>query len=189
MRKGEIKYKILNLIEDSVIESVKFPMIVISAGYGASLGRLWRVGDKINSKIDNYRIDRKKMQESKIRVQKYLWKLKKDGLIRESKSKIILTEKGRNKLLADKYKFLIPEIKKTNSLIIISYDIPEYLNTERKRLIEMLKILKFKPIHQSLWSGNTLVTKEILETFEKRGTLKHLHIFEVSKQGTLQKLN
>ena len=93
--RGEIIYKILYSLGDLMLDQVDFANALLDAGYGASRR-------KINyefSKIQNKRISRQIERDKIIKFQKYLSKLKSEGIILENSSKqIYLSEKGKNKL-------------------------------------------------------------------------------------------
>ena len=57
--RGEIKYKILDLLEDGAMGTIDFVGAFLSAGYGASAGKITyeyekRVGKRINRQLDLY---------------------------------------------------------------------------------------------------------------------------------------
>ena len=91
--RGEIIYKILDTLEGTVMTNVDFWQAVLRAGYGASMGKIDREYRKIDEKRHSYQIQR----EKKRYLQKYLHKLKKQGLISEnSLNQITLSKKGKH---------------------------------------------------------------------------------------------
>ena len=179
-------YKILNTIEDGVTDLINFQTAIISAGYGASLNRIQYENNLRKRKSDLNKLNRAKSQEGKLRLQKYIYKLKKDGLLIQDGAKFFLTKDGKKNLAIMKTKMLlnIPKIVSPN-LIIFSYDLPVSNRALRDRVREILKILDFKIIHQSLWVGKIKISKELLKYLEEIGALKYIEILEVTKQGTL----
>ena len=88
----------------------------------------------------------------------------------------------KTKMLMD-----IPKMVSPN-LIIFSYDLPVSSRVLRDRVREILKILDFKMIHQSLWVGKIKISKELLKYLEEIEALKYIEILEVTKQGTLSSI-
>src|SRR3989304_9316755 len=166
--RGEKLFKILNILEDSAIGIANISASFLNAGYGASLGKMDYEYNKLDRKADKYKLERAQKQESVLRLQKYLWKLKKDGLIAENDSKIMITKKGKMKLTLLKNQPLKNiQAEKSDTLMIISYDLPLTKEKMRQRLIEALKILGLKRIHQSLWAGKVKIPSTILKYFEE----------------------
>ena len=188
--RGELMYKILNTIEDNITDIVDLEVSILASGYGASFGKIEYELDSRKRKTEKYRMRRKEIQESKIRLKKYISKLKTDGLLRADGVEIRLTADGKKQLIVLRKKLLkdIPKELGSN-LIIFSYDFPVKNRALRDRVREILKILDFKMIHQSLWVGKIKIPKELLVYLEKIEALKHIEILEVTKQGTLKQIN
>jgi hypothetical protein len=185
--KGEILYKILDTLEDGAMAIIDFHNSIISAGYGASLGRLEYEQEKRNEKRWQYQRDR----ENRRKLQKYISKLKSDGLITEnSSSGIFLSRKGKDKLSSLKQKTVIDKYsykKETdNKVIVISYDVPIRFNKERRILNEILDILGFNRVHKSVWVGKIKLPKQLIEDLEKMKILEYIEILEVTKTGSLK---
>ena len=185
--KGEIVYKILNSLSDMALAQIDFANAFLAAGYGAT-------GNKINyefSKIQDKRIASQINKEKIRNFQKYLSKLKSDGLILENSSKqIYLSEKGKNKLHnfqnsfplnKDLYKKKIGE-----TVIVISYDIPIAFNRERNILRDMLRMLGFNLVHKSVWVGKVILPERFITDLNRLGIMDYVEILEVTKNGTLE---
>lgn len=194
MAKGQILNKILEFLENEVIDSnIDFIDAILSSGYGASMGKIEyeyqrrrRKSEKIKGEYEDYKIKRN-------RLNKFLSKLKNDGLIKEvenGKNKFILTKDGKNKLKQIKNKISPDnyEIEKQERSVIISFDIPEPLRKKRYWLREVLRNLNFKMIHQSFWVGNTKIPKQFIVDLAKMNILEHVEIFEISKNGSLNRI-
>jgi len=185
--RGEILYKVLDALEDRALNVVDFVDIILRAGYGASFSRFDYEYSKKNEKNLKVRIDR----ESKRRLQKYISKLKSDGLMSENDfGMVLLSKKGREKLSKLKEN---PKVDKKiyhkesgAQLIIISYDLPKEFKRERDILREILKLLGFTFIHQSVWVGKIKLPKQFLIDLERLGILKFVEILEVTKSGSLR---
>jgi len=187
--RGDLKYKILNTIEDKIVDLVDLQIAILKSGYGASSNKMEYEFSLRRKNRERYEIRREKIQESKIRLQKYISKLKADGLLRLDGVEIRLTSNGIKQLVILRKKLLkdIPQEPSPN-LVILSYDFPVRDRILRDRVREILKILDFKMIHQSLWVGKIKIPKELLKYLEEIEALKYIEILEVTKQGTLEKI-
>ena len=129
--------------------------------------------------------------------QKLLSKLKKEGFVDNIKNKgtssLVITEKGKERLKKIKSKInnlpWVREKRKSKNPVIISYDIPEDLRRHRFWLREVLKFLDYLMVHKSVWVGNTILPKEFMKELRDREVLDYVHIFEVTQQGTLDKVS
>ena len=182
-KKGKILLGILGLIQEGVVNIIDLEMAIISAGYGASMGKIdWEYA-KIKRARDFSRYQVEANKEKQRRLAKYLWKLKKDGLVREPKAgELCVTKKGEKVL--DNFREGY-EKKPSKQLVIASFDIPEVLRRGRNMLRENLKLLDFHMVHQSTWFGKNKIPEELLNELEKIGVLEYIKIFEVTKSGTL----
>jgi hypothetical protein len=188
--RGEIIYKILDSLGDTMLDQVDFTVAFLKAGYGAS-------GGKINyefRKIQDKKISKQIENDKVLKFRKYLSKLKNEGLILENKSKqIYLSEKGKKKLNnfqnslslnKDLYKKKIGE-----RVVVVSYDIPIAFNRERNILRDMLRMLGFNLVHKSVWVGKVLLPERFVGDLSKLGILDYVEILEVTKNGTLKSKN
>lgn len=188
--KGEIVYKILNSLNDAVLDQVDFTNAFLGAGYGAS-------GGKINykfRKIQDKRISRQLEKEKILKFKNYLAKLKNNGLILENESKqIYLSEKGNKKLNKFKNSPLLnkEDYKKKigERVIVVSYDIPIAFNRERNILRDILRMLGFNLIHKSVWVGKVLLPERFVSDLSRLEILDYVEILEVTKNGTLKSKN
>jgi hypothetical protein len=187
---GEIKYKILDVLEDGAMAIIDFHNSIMSVGYGASLGKLEYEQEKRNEKRWQYQRDR----ENRRKLQKYISKLKSDGLIIENSTEYVsLSKKGKEKLSMYKQKISVNKnnYKKElgSKVIIISYDLPIIFKRERDILRDVLKILGFNMIHQSVWIGKIKIPKQFVIDLEKMKILEYIEILEVTKTGSLKSYN
>jgi len=187
--RGELLYKILDSIKDQALDLVNLQKAMLISGYGASMGKI----DKNFNKFKNARREKAKEgrqeKETKLRLQKYISKLKLEGLLCKEQNEIAITKEGRKRLYSLE-KNLLKQIPKTlsNNLIIFSYDIPSGHRKLRDRLREILKMMNFEMIHQSLWVGKIKISEELLEYLSEISVLEYVEILEVTKQGTLKQL-
>ena len=187
--RGEIIYKILDFFEDRALDQVDFISAFLKAGYGASSG-------KIQTEINIFSKEREASKFNKQRkrqLQKYISKLKSQGLVvQDSDQKIKISPEGREKLnkirktkTLDKNSY---HKESGNKVIIVSYDIPTTFNRERDLIREVLKILEFRMIHQSVWVGKIKLPEKFIKDLEGLKILEYIEILEVTKQGTLKSL-
>ncbi|MEK9182768.1 MAG: hypothetical protein AAB809_01675 [Patescibacteria group bacterium] len=188
--RGEIIYKILNSLKNGAKDQIDFASAFLQAGYGATSG-------KINYEL--HKIQKKKMEKERekeriLKLQKYLSKLKHDGLILENNSKqIYLSEKGKKKL--NNFQNLVSSDKYSHSkkisgkVIVVSYDIPIAFNKERRILRDILRKLGFGLVHKSVWVGKVTLPERFVADLSKLGILDYVEILEVTKNGTLKSKN
>lgn len=73
-------------------------------------------------------------------------------------------------------------------LKIFAYDIPEREKQKRAWLREVLRLLGFRMLQKSLWIGKSKIPEGFLQDLRKKEIMDHVHIFEISKTGTLKEL-
>ena len=189
--KGKILKKILEFLEEGAINQIDFVEAVLSAGYGASMGKIEYEYQKNRRNREKTKIQREELMAKKLRLQKFLSKLKKDGLIIEEKNnlKISISQKGKEKLQKLKTSQSKYYKKETSSgLVIISFDIPERLRGKRNWVREVIKNLDFEMIHKSVWAGKTKIPRELISYFSAKNLLQYIEIFEVNRTGSLEKV-
>ncbi|MEK7549297.1 MAG: CRISPR-associated endonuclease Cas2 [Patescibacteria group bacterium] len=208
--KGEKTLEILELISEAAIDMLDLVGVFLSAGYGASYGKIEYELDKQRNQRWERRAKREKqieeqkgknLLEEKLRQRFYemIYRLKKDGLVEKiaggnNKTFLGITPEGKRKLKNLK-------IRKENALpnyfysaspgekfVIIIFDIPENERKKRNWLREVLKNLGFKFIQKSVWLGKIKIPKEFVEDLRKLNLIEFVEIFEVSKTGSLRKI-
>lgn len=124
-------------------------------------------------------------------------KLKREGLIkreREGKTSFWnITKLGKQKLFKlRKYpkKTLNPSRKNypkkaTHSISIISYDIPEKERRKRDWLRATLFSLGLTKLQNSVWAGAVEVPEALVKDLRAHNMIRFVHIFSVSKEGTI----
>ena len=185
--RGDLIYKVLDFIEDSARGTADFVDTFLSAGYGASLGKFQYLGNIKAEKRLDYQIDREKRRQ----LQKYIHKLKKDGLISlDQEGQFQLSAKGKKKLMLLKSNKPIDkdtyQKEVSDKVTIISYDIPEVFRRERKILRDLLLILGFNSVHKSVWVGKVKLPKQFIADLQRLGILDCVEILEVTKTGSLK---
>ena len=189
--KGEILVKVLELLHDTAMTQVDFFSAVLESGYGASSGKIEYNYQKTQQLRSSRESKADELKSKKLRLQKFLSKLKHDGLImqtKKEKNRFFLSKKGevklaqlKNSLPRKKYQIL-PQ----HNQVIISFDIPEKMRAKRSWFREIIHNLGFRMIHQSTWVGKSKIPEELITDLEKVNLLKYVEIFEVSKMGTLE---
>lgn len=187
--KGDLLYNILDFVADRSMDQVDFFEAFLKAGYGASLGRLEHEHRKIARRREKYTYQR----EEKRRFLKYLSALKQDGLILEhTKGQIKISAVGKKKLkLLNRNKILNAsnfQKEKSDRILIITYDLPVKFNKERSKLREILRILDFHKIQQSVWVGKSKIPLNFIRALKEANILKYVEILEVTKKGSLVEL-
>ena len=114
-------------------------------------------------------------------------RLKKQGLIatkqKSGRTFWALTSSG--KATAKKFHlFDIPPADGITRLVI--FDVPEKPKGKRHLLRAELRSCNYKPLQKSVWKGENPLPEDFLEFLDKLSLAKYVHIFEVTKYGTLQ---
>ena len=132
------------------------------------------------------------------RYYQVIWNLEKDGLIEKSKNGknvlVAITNKGRSllkKIINDKHKLLSPDVYKNNlsksdSVIIVAFDIPEKLRSRRSQIRKVLKSLDFRMIQKSVWIGKKKLPQEFMEDIRGLKLLPYVEIFAITKTGSIR---
>lgn len=203
MKKSYFISKILDILNDSAMMSGEIFSIFFT-DYYTSYKRARRVITGYVPKevdISNENNKKKELYLTKDQFYVILSKLKKEGFIeqksKEGRSTIWqITKKGKEKLndyKKSKSKFDIDPCsynkQKENSLKIIIFDIPETERNKRNLLRSILKNLDYKMLQKSVWVGYNKIPEDLIRDLMKYNILPYLHIFEVSKKGTIEKIN
>ncbi len=133
---------------------------------------------------------------SKKHFHQLLYTLKRDDLIDISTegntSTLSITKKGidwlkgfqkKPHLVSTSYNV---NLKKTNNVIVISYDVPEKIHWYRDWLREALKNLELKMVHRSVWIGKIKLPVEFIADLTRYRLDRYVEIFEITKAGTLR---
>ncbi len=159
----------------------------LRAGYGASMSKLDYEYKNVKRRGEVANFEKEKRRQ----LEKYIYKLKADGLIDFLPDrKIKLSKKGKTKA-KDLHKIDLFDMnayrkKKGQRVIIVSYDLPIKYNRERDKLREVLKVLGFRMIHKSVWVGRVRLPEKLIKGLDKMKLLHYIEILEVTKQGSLK---
>ncbi len=119
--------------------------------------------------------------------------LKREGLVEKEKAESgtlwQITGKGK-RMLSNFYKqkqYVIPSYEKSKSPVttIIIFDIPERERWKRFWLRTALLSLDFSLLQKSAWIGKNKIPERFIKDLDERKMLNYVHIFEVTKKGTL----
>ena len=75
---------------------------------------------------------------------------------------------------------------KGNGLTIIAFDIPERYRKKRDWLRVSLIAMEFLFLQKSVWFGKGSVDEDFFHALRERELLECIHIFSVSKKGTIR---
>lgn len=122
-----------------------------------------------------------------------LYRLKKDGLVANKGPKKyaqwFLTKKGFKFVAGldkgDKEADLAP---RDGRIRVVCFDIPERQRWKRSKLRFLLRMNDYDLLQQSIWIGDRPLKKEVLSEMRSLKLIRHIHIFEIFKRGTLCKL-
>jgi len=195
MERGQILIKILELLHDTAMTQVDFFGAVLASGYGASASKIDYEYQKRRRLASTRESQVEDLKNKRIRLQKFLSKLKHDGFIKQTEGVekgFVISKKGRDKLVELKKKFQNKHYEVKNakvSPVIISFDIPEEFRKKRAWLREVIQNLGFEMVHKSVWVGNIKLPEELILDLDKMSILEFIEIFEVTKTGTLKKVD
>ena len=196
--RGDKTIRILQALKDSALASRNLFDVFLSAGYGASIGRmeyLMRIKDQKRQK------DKALFEEfvrERQRFYNLICYLKNDGIISEviinDKKLYRIAEKGKRKLiklLTSKENFIpifkYPKID-NKTFTIITFDIPEKEKKKREWFRAVLGRLGYKAIQRSVLLGKAKIPQSLLDDIRKLKMVEYVEIFEITKAGSLRHL-
>ncbi len=119
-------------------------------------------------------------------------KLKREGLIRkEGKNQIsrwYITRTGLIKLKKIQKLKEEKELLNDGVLRIVTFDIPEKEKIKREWIRLALKNNNFKILHKSVWIGKRKLPEKFFLELRQRKMIDYVHIFEITKTGTLREV-
>jgi len=184
--RGEIRFKILEAIEEGIAGffDIWLVMSMPETGFGSSLRGVQYHLDKRQRERAAKNFDRDERQ----RIYNLIYKLKREGLIKSFGQKLVLTEAGQEKKGKLLESLLMRKHYKKEpgpQIIIFSYDVPEKYKTKRQWLASAMRNIDFYPLQKSVWIGRGGLSEDFLEALAKLDLIHYIHIFSVSKEGTL----
>ena len=185
---------VLNALGESAMGSVAFFEAALRSGYGASAPKLHKKTYKILARNEKIISDFLITRQLKRNFSKLVYQLEKDGLVNKRDTSVKITKKGmtRRGQLEMRLKTAMPDhtynSAPSESVTIITYDIPEKMRRERNWLREALAILGLAMVHRSVFVGKKKIPKSFLDNLKALRILEYVHIFEVSKAGSLKNM-
>ncbi|KKS83104.1 MAG: hypothetical protein UV58_C0001G0031 [Candidatus Wolfebacteria bacterium GW2011_GWC1_43_10] len=169
--------------------------------YTSSLALLSVLSDSLDKwmGLDDLSLNNQ-ISKNRNRYYQIIRRLSEDNLIEKSKKGrslfISITQKGRNflrRIISSKHKSLDPYIYKDNlsksdSVIIVAFDIPEKLRFRRKQIREVLKSLDFKMVQKSVWVGKNKIPDDFIKDLRDLKLLVYIDIFSINKSGSLKNI-
>lgn len=190
MKKGNATFKILDILDESLFTFGDLFMAIMRAGYGASYHKLEYEFQKESSR----RLKGKDLLETRTKFSNLLYKLKKDGLIKDDKKRhtFSITAAGREKLSFLKHRKLPASLyvqKSSSTFTIVAFDIFEKERRKRHWLREVLKNMGLKMIQKSVWMGKVELPQEFLHDLQELNLLDCVEIFQITKTGSLRQVS
>jgi DNA-binding transcriptional regulator PaaX len=177
---SSVRFKILNALTKGSVAAIGIFLVACSP-YGG------KIIIKGVEEADIFKNTKDKAKERR-KISVYINRLKSDGLIELDESvaekAFKLTEKGRLWLVKNREY----EVQKSNSVQIISFDIPEKERSKRHWLRQSLLNMKFQKIQQSVWIGKSLIPRDFLNDIKELKIYPYIEIFSISKSGTLKRI-
>ncbi len=126
-----------------------------------------------------------------------LFQLKRQGFVKRehkgNKTHWKITSLGEKRLEKIKNIFRFPKLiykqEKDNGLNMIVFDVPEKYKSKRDWLRQNLLALDFTMLQKSVWMGKNKLPEEFLKTLNELGLIDFIHIFKITRTGTIQKLD
>ncbi len=192
--KGNKTLAILNKLAEGAMEASDLFIAYSTAGYGTSSGRIERQKEKIEAARRKLMEDLKEKQ----RFHSLMHKLKKQGLVNKATigDKFYTTKRGilrRKDLIKRRLIKSLPSAnyptEKTDSWILVAFDIPEKERHKRNWLRSVLAALDFEKVQNSVFIGRARIPEELLEDLQNLKLRKCVEILEIKQTGTLKRKN
>ena len=185
---------VLNALGESAMGSVAFFEAALRSGYGASAPKLHKKTYKILARNEKIISDFLITRQLKRNFSKLVYQLEKDGLVNKRDTSVKITKKGmtRRGQLEMRLKTAMPDhtynSAPSESVTIITYDIPEKMRGQRNWLRYALHNLKFTMLHKSVWMGKIELPEQFIKEIAFRKLTDYIEIMGITKQGTIRKI-
>jgi len=192
MARGEIIPKILEILQAGTETTVDL-FDIFTSGYGESYRKMkssikygppqfktdwafeYRQLQQFYSLLNQLK-NQGFIKKGKNNKRKSVWKVTKRGL---EKLKLIKEKKNSKKFIVNYKK------EKDNKLKVVAFDVPEKERYKRAWLRAVLVSLGFTLLQESVWIGKNKIPEEFIQDLRRQGMLSYVHIFEISKKGTI----
>jgi DNA-binding transcriptional regulator PaaX len=187
MKEPEIIPKILEILQAGAETTVQI-LDIFTSGYGESYRKL----HAYRRKPLRFRSDWAEIYRERQKLYSLLNKLKREGFVKKNdpsrRSGWVITKAGLAKL--EKIKKTKDEQEKLNDGLwrIATFDIPEKERSKREWLRSNLRNNGFKMLHESVWIGKRKLPEKFFLAMDQKKLIGCIHIFEISKTGTLREL-
>lgn len=149
------------------------------------------------SEINKMKFTPRLLEKEKHRFYSLLSNLKRQGFIKkDQKGKRVfwrITPLGEKRCEKLKVFFHFPKVdykqEKDKGMNIVVFDIPERQRSKRDWLRHALMALDFIMLQKSVWIGKNKLPEEFLKTLAELNLMDFVHIFKISKTGTIKELN
>jgi len=187
MKEPKVIPKILEILQSGA-ETTAQIIDIFTSGYGESY-RKARAYTRKGLRFEN---DWAESYRERQRFYSLLNKLKREGLIKKNasdqQSRWVITKAGLMKL--ERTKKIKEEEDKLNDGLwrIATFDVPEKDRLKREWLRSALKNNKFKMLQKSVWIGRRKLPEKFFLDLRQKMLVDYIHVFEISKTGTLREL-
>ncbi len=192
MRFSPLIERILEILREGAANTADL-LDAMTSGYSESYRKLRRAAYYPRRSKSNRPV---KYRESQ-KFYSLLYNLKKQGLIEkknESRNSVWQIKPAGLEKLNEIKKNKIFSVSSINyqsepdNLKIITFDIPIRENHKRYWLRASLKALGFEMLQKSVWVGKKKIPEDFLKDLRERRMLDYVHIFAVSKTGSLREI-
>lgn len=196
-KRGDVMLALLENVRDFAVDSTALLEAFLTAGYGASCGKILWEADKISRRRSANKIKKEEMVKLERRFDAMMYKLEKDGLMIKTKTEsgnvFKITARGKNKIGALKEKRdqtprAVYPYEKHDNLMIVTFDIPEKERKKRNWLRMVLINFGFRMLQKSVWIGKVKMPAEFVRDLKELGLAHYVEIFEIGKRGTLHEV-
>lgn len=172
-----------------------FEAFLFSCGSAALLKQNLRNAER--SEVLSADEERKAQQRFRVMMHR----LKKDGLIEYQKQQkgiitAFLTEKAKKTLLGSwsgEAATALPkreyEKKKSQTVMLVLFDIPERYRKKRDWLRATLLMLGFELLQRSAWIGSVAIPERFLEDMRDMQINQFVEIVSIARSGTIKRIN
>lgn len=190
MQKGEITIKILEKLQEAAEVGMGILDIACSGKTRGAYSNIYARSQRKNhiqtDWADNYR--------QRMKLYNLLGHLCREGLVHKTQkggsSSWKLTKSGKDKLARLKQQhanWIYPLCPKDGKMRLVIFDIFEQEKRKRNWLRKILVNLGYKLLQKSVWQGERPLPEEFIKAINENGLMNYIHIFEVTKHGTLKK--
>lgn len=197
MAKEKIISKILKILQAQAEASADL-FDIMTSSYADSRRKMWK---SLGSGPRQFKTNWAEKYEQRQRFYSILNKLKNQGLVEKhkpAKGENIwqITKRGLEKLALFKkaektFVKATPsdyEAEEDRNIKIIIFDVPEKEREKREWLRGVIFAMGFTLLQRSVWIGKKKIPERFLFDLKKMNMFSYVHIFEISRQGTISSL-